>query len=171
MELKIEYKNIKEIKPYEKNPRMNDQAIDKVAQSIKEYGFKVPIIIDKNNVIIAGHTRLKASEKLGLKKVPCIIADDLNEKQIKAFRIADNKVSDYSIWDNKLLLEELGDLEGLFTGFDTSDLFNDFLDESDINSLDENEDGVVYNITFKSQDKTLVEKVKDFIEMGGGIVG
>ena len=82
---------LEEIKPYEKNPRNNDNAVDAVANSIREFGFKVPIIIDKDNVIVAGHTRYKASLKLGLKTVPCIKADDLNEEQIRAFRLADNK--------------------------------------------------------------------------------
>ena len=93
--------------PYINNPRDNVEAVDRVASSIKEFGFKVPIVIDKNNVIINGHTRLLASKKLGLEEVPCIIADDLSEAQIKAFRIADNKVSEYSTWDMELLQIEL----------------------------------------------------------------
>lgn len=106
-ELKIIYKNIEDIIPYENNPRKNDSAVEFVANSIRDFGFKVPIVIDKNNVIVAGHTRLKASEKLGLKKVPCIIADDLSEEQIRAFRLADNKVSEIAEWDYDLLTEEL----------------------------------------------------------------
>ena len=102
---------INKIKPYEKNPRKNDEAVKYVAESIKEFGFKVPIVIDKNNIIIAGHTRYKASLQLGLKEVPCIIADDLTEEQIKAFRLADNKVSEFAKWDNDLLQQEL---DGLF---------------------------------------------------------
>lgn len=101
---------LEEIKPYEKNPRNNDNAVDAVANSIREFGFKVPIIIDKDNVIVAGHTRYKASQKLGLKTVPCIKADDLNEEQIKAFRLADNKVSEQATWDFDLLNEELFDI-------------------------------------------------------------
>ena len=96
-----------EIHPYEKNPRNNAGAVDAVASSIKEFGFKVPIIIDKDNVIVAGHTRYKAATKLGLEEVPCIKADDLTEEQIKAFRLADNKVSELAEWDIKLLDEEL----------------------------------------------------------------
>ena len=84
--------------PYEKNPRKNDDAVKYVAESIQQFGFKVPIVIDTNGVIIAGHTRYKASKKLGLKEVPCIIADDLTEEQIKAYRLADNKVSELSEW-------------------------------------------------------------------------
>lgn len=111
MELKIEYVDINSIKPYENNPRFNDDAVEYVANSIKEFGFKVPIIIDKNNEIVAGHTRYKASKKLGLEEVPCIIADDLSEEQIKAFRLADNKVSEKAEWDIDILNEELGNFE------------------------------------------------------------
>ena len=105
--MQIVYKKVNELIPYENNPRSNDEAVEYVKNSIKEFGFKVPIVIDKNNVIIAGHTRLKASLELGLKEVPCIIADDLSEEQIKAFRLADNKVSEKSQWDFSKLDEEL----------------------------------------------------------------
>jgi site-specific DNA-methyltransferase (adenine-specific) len=109
--MEIINKKIDELIPYEKNPRKNDEAVDYVANSIKEFGFKVPIVIDKNNVIVAGHTRLKASKKLGLKEVPCIVADDLTEEQIKAFRLADNKVSELAEWDFSILTEELENLD------------------------------------------------------------
>lgn len=99
-----------EIKPYEKNPRKNDEAVQYVAESIKEFGFKVPIVIDNNNVIVAGHTRYKAAKKLSLTKVPCIIADDLTDKQIQAYRLADNKVSEFAKWDNGLLDAEIFDI-------------------------------------------------------------
>lgn len=93
--------------PYENNPRNNDKAVEAVANSIREFGFKVPIIIDKNNVIVAGHTRLKAAKKLGLTDIPVVKADDLTEDQVKAFRLADNKVSEIASWNEDLLLEEL----------------------------------------------------------------
>jgi site-specific DNA-methyltransferase (adenine-specific) len=109
--MEIVNKSIDDIKPYEKNPRKNDEAVKYVANSIKEFGFKVPIVIDKDGVIVAGHTRYKASKKLGLKEVPCIIADDLNEDQIKAFRLADNKVSELAEWDFPILNEELENLD------------------------------------------------------------
>ena len=108
--LEIIYKNIKDLKPYEKNPRRNNEAVKYVAKSIEEFGFKVPVIIDKNNVIVCGHTRYKASKKLGYNEIPCIIADDLTEEQIKAFRLADNKVSEKAEWDFDLLSEELDDI-------------------------------------------------------------
>ena len=108
--MQITYKKLKEIQPYEKNPRNNDAAVDNVANSIKEFGFKSPIIIDKHGVIVAGHTRYKASKKLGLKEVPCIEANDLTESQIKAYRLADNKTAEYAEWDFSLLECELDDL-------------------------------------------------------------
>ena len=108
--MQIVYKKVNELIPYENNPRINDEAVGYVKNSIKEFGFKVPIVIDKNNVIIAGHTRLKASKELGIKDIPCIIADDLSEEQIKAFRLADNKVSEKSQWDFSKLDEELDNI-------------------------------------------------------------
>lgn len=111
--LKITYMNVDELVPYENNPRYNDEAVEKVALSIKEFGFKVPIIIDEDNNIIAGHTRLKASKEIGLEEVPCIMVNDLSEEQIKAFRIADNKVSEFAEWDFSLLEKELEEIENI----------------------------------------------------------
>lgn len=108
--MEIVYKKTKDLKPYENNPRFNDDAVEYVANSIKEFGFKNPIIIDKNNVIVAGHTRLKAAKELGIEKVPCIVADDLTDEQIKAFRLADNKVGEIAVWDYDMLAEELSGL-------------------------------------------------------------
>ena len=130
--MEIINKSIEELKPYENNPRFNDDAVPYVANSIKEFGFKVPIIIDKNGVIVAGHTRYKASLELGLKEVPCIVADDLNEEQIKAFRLADNKVSEKAEWDFELLDEELDDILNIdMSEFDFEKL------EIDWNKVDE----------------------------------
>jgi DNA modification methylase len=114
--MEIVYKKLEDLKPYNNNPRFNDEAVKYVANSIKEFGFKVPMVIDKNGTIVAGHTRYKASLELGLKEVPCIIADDLNEEQIKAFRLADNKVSEKSEWNFELLDEELKDILELDMG-------------------------------------------------------
>ena len=113
----IVVKKLGELIPYEYNPRRNSEAVEYVANSIKEFGFKVPIIIDKNNVIVAGHTRWLAGQSLGLEEVPCIIADDLSEEQIKAFRLADNKVSEIAGWDFDLLAEELADIDLDMTDF------------------------------------------------------
>lgn len=121
-------KPIGELVPYENNPRYNDRAVNDVAKSIELYGFKVPIVIDKNGVIVCGHTRVKAAERLGMQSVPCVVADDLTDEQIKAFRIADNKVSEGATWDfEKLEIE----LEGLdFSEFDFGIDF-DFLNEDE----------------------------------------
>lgn len=108
--------SITELTPYAKNPRKNDFAVDATAASIKEFGFKVPLVIDRNNVIVAGHTRLKAAIRLGLKTVPCVIADDLTDEQVKAFRLADNKTGELANWDMQLLSEELAEI----TEFDMS---------------------------------------------------
>ncbi len=117
--MNIVLKDISEIKPYEKNPRRNDDAVKYVAKSIKQFGFKVPIVIDKDNTIVAGHTRYKAAKKLELKEVPCIVADDLTDEQIKAYRLADNKTGELSAWDYQVLDEELNDL--LEIGFEMQD--------------------------------------------------
>ena len=98
---------ISAVKPYEKNPRKNDKAVDGVAESIKQFGFKQPIVIDKNGVIVAGHTRYKAAIKLGFDTVPCVRADDLTQKQIKAYRILDNKLNELASWDFEMLGEEM----------------------------------------------------------------
>ena len=103
-------RDVDELIPYENNPRINDSAVEKVAESIRAFGFRVPIIIDKDGVIVAGHTRLKAAKELGLETVPTIVADDLTEEQIKAFRLADNKTSEFADWDFEKLQEELDEL-------------------------------------------------------------
>lgn len=97
--MNIVYRQLETISPYEKNPRKNDDAVEYVANSIREFGFKVPIVIDKDGVIVAGHTRYKAAKKLKMENVPCIVADDLTDEQIKAFRLADNKTAEKATWD------------------------------------------------------------------------
>lgn len=111
--MKIVELPISKIVPYANNPRDNDGAVDAVAASIREFGFKVPIIVDKDNVIVAGHTRIKAAEKLGLSAVPVIRADDLTEEQVNAFRLADNKTSELAEWDFSKLKEELSEIKGI----------------------------------------------------------
>lgn len=108
--MEIINKTLDELIPYGKNPRKNDEAVQYVAESIKEFGFKVPLVVDKNNVIVAGHTRYKAARSLGLTEVPCIVADDLSDEQIQAFRLADNKVAEMAEWDDELLKVELDDI-------------------------------------------------------------
>ena len=125
--MQIVEKKLCDIKPYENNPRNNDNAVEQVANSIKEFGFKQPIIIDSDNVIVCGHTRYKAAKKLGLDKVPCVIADDLTDEQIKAYRLADNKVGELAEWDIDLLGEEL---DGIFD-IDMSDFGFDLSEEDE----------------------------------------
>lgn len=177
-EIKIEYLALSDIKPYENNPRINDDAVKYVANSIKEFGFKVPIIIDQNNVIVAGHTRLKAAEMLGLKTAPCVRANDLTENQIKALRLADNKVSEFSRWDLEKLGSEIKDLK--IEDFNLSEFgFNDFeinffgedifpekfdktLEEDFPPNLDGIRDKVI--LSFKKED---TDKVRDFLGIEG----
>ena len=142
--MKVKDIKIELLKEYENNPRNNDAAIDFVAKSIKEFGFKVPIVVDSNNVIVAGHTRLKAAQRLGLKTVPCIIADDLTPQQIKAFRLADNKVAENATWDERKLHNELLELKVIAFdiaqfGFETSDIEIAGVDVKAINEKFENE--------------------------------
>ena len=105
--MKVVEVNVDKLTPYAMNPRFNDSAVDAVANSIRDFGFKVPIVADKNGVIVAGHTRLKAAKKLGLKTVPVVYADDLDEEQIRAFRLADNKVAEFATWDPEKLEIEM----------------------------------------------------------------
>ena len=98
---------VNDLIPYANNPRHNEDAVKFVAESIKAFGFRVPIIVDSGNVIVAGHTRLLAAKELGIEKVPCIRADDMTEEQVQAFRLADNKVSEMSSWDWDKLETEL----------------------------------------------------------------
>lgn len=175
------YKKTDELIPYVNNPRNNDQAVDAVASSIKNFGFKVPIVIDSKNEIINGHTRLKAAKKLGIEEVPVIVADDLTEDQIKAFRIADNKVAELADWDEELLLAELDMIEmdmGQFN-IDMSEL--DLDDSSEEVVEDEFDDtppeepqakyGDIYQLgrhRLMCGDSTSVEDVKKLV--GGGVI-
>lgn len=131
--MNIVERKLGEVRPYEKNPRRNDDAVQYVAESIRQFGFKVPLVIDNDGVIVAGHTRWKAAKKLGLKTVPCIIADDLTDEQIKAFRLADNKVAEKAEWDFDLLADELDEL----FDFDMSAYgFDGIEDEPDMDEIE-----------------------------------
>ena len=139
---------VEELIPYVNNPRNNENAVDKVASSIAEFGFKNPIFVDKNNVVVNGHTRLLASKKLGLKEVPCIVIDDLTDTQIKAFRIADNKTSEYATWDNELLKIELDMLKDLdfdleLTALKEYEIDSLYLKFDDFNDLEDAEDDLI----------------------------
>lgn len=121
---------VSEIVPYENNPRNNEAAVEKVMKSIQEFGFKVPIVVDSDHIVLAGHTRLLAAKELGMKTVPVIVAADLDEARAKAFRLADNKVSEFSSWDFDKLDEELAGLACLDV-LDMSEF--GFADTPDIN--------------------------------------
>lgn len=164
--MQIVMRQVEDLIPYEKNPRLNDNAVSACAESIRQYGFRVPIIVDRNGVIVAGHTRHKAAKMLGLAAVPVVVADDLTDEQIQAYRLADNKVADLSIWDNRLLLEELTEIESygleLFTGFTVNDLPGlDGEAMTDGNpTLDPDEIGAYYELVIKSDDKEKIERIK-----------
>ena len=108
--MQVELRDTETIRPYEKNPRLNDQAVEAVAKSLKEFGFRQAIVVDADGVIICGHTRLKAAQKLGLKQVPVHVATDLTPAQVKAYRIADNQTATLAEWNYDLLPVELKDL-------------------------------------------------------------
>lgn len=163
----IQYFFTDELKEYENNPRINDNAVDAVAESIKQFGFKVPIIIDKNNIIVAGHTRLKAAQKLGLENVPCIVADDLTPEQVRAFRIADNKVGEIAEWDFNALAKEIAELETIdFSqyGFDVNEITPDSFGE--IFELSNGDKGEIQQITFTLHNEQ-AELIKYALEMVG----
>lgn len=125
--MQIIIKGISEIQPYENNPRNNDSAVDAVAASIREFGWQQPIVVDKDGVIIAGHTRYKAAKKLKLKEVPVVVADNLTDEQVMAYRLADNKTGELAGWDFSALEEELAGLAQIdmqqfgFAGSETED--------------------------------------------------
>lgn len=151
-------KALNEITPYENNPRNNAPAVDAVAASIEEFGFKVPIVIDKDGVIVAGHTRYIAAQKLGLETVPCIMADDLSDEQVKAFRLADNKVSELAMWDNDKLMQELGeiDMDMSAFGFDEMISPDDFGDSFSLPDGDKPEI-VTMTFTLHNEQKGLID--------------
>ena len=163
--MNIVEKRLDEIRPYENNPRFNDDAVDYVASSIEAYGWKQPIVVDKDGVIIVGHTRYKAAQQLGYETVPVLVADDLTPDEVNAYRLADNKVSDFSSWNNKLLLEELDKIpDDLFTGFDLAETFDKLLDETDNDAVELNEAGTTYEVTFRSEDMRKIEMIKEMWE-------
>lgn len=109
--MNVVYKKIEDVQPYDNNPRKNEAAVPYVKNSIKEFGFKVPVLIDENGVIVCGHTRYEAAKELGYKEIPCVVADNMTEQQIKMFRLVDNKTHEVSKWDFEKLNEEL---DGIF---------------------------------------------------------
>lgn len=139
---------INQIKPYENNPRINDDAVEPVANSIKAFGFQQPLVLDKNNVIIVGHTRYKAAKLIGLDKVPCIIADDLTDEQAKAYRLADNKVADIAEWDVEKLENEMNEITNIdMSQFKFPDINDEEINVGDF--FDSNHESTHKNKTIK----------------------
>ncbi len=145
--MEIVEKKVGELKAYENNPRKNDNAVEAVANSIREFGFKVPIVIDSNDVIVCGHTRLKAAIQLGMETVPCIVANDLSEEQIRAFRLADNKTNELAEWDFSALQMELSEILDI----DMTDF--GFIEPTD---LDINDEDFYKNEKLKEKEKKKV---------------
>lgn len=158
-----------EIRPYDKNPRKNEKAVKYVKESIRQFGFKVPIVIDSNRVIVCGHTRLLAAKSLGMTEVPCIMADDLTDDQVKAFRLADNKVGEFSEWDMDLLgdeldaIEDASDIDMEALGFDP-ELDPDQLGDS-FSLPDGDKNGICqWTITFAEEQKAFIENAIKGVE-------
>lgn len=159
--MQIVAKFTNDLKPYDKNPRKNDEAVKLVKKSIEEFGFKVPIVIDKDDVIVCGHTRWKAARALRLEQVPCVVADDLSEEQIKAFRLADNKVGEIAEWDIDLLKVELDELDELGVNMEDFGFVDlDFGDDSVAEEDDFDADAAVEEI------KEPITKVGDIWKLG-----
>lgn len=156
--LEIKYIPIDDIKPYKNNPRLNEDAIPYVMNSIKEFGFKNPIILDKNNVIVAGHTRLESAKRLDMKEVPVIYADDLTEEQVKAFRLADNKVAEKSLWDYTKLDEELDSILNIDMSMFDFDIVEDNFD-TDFSLVDGDREPIqTMSLTFSDEQVEVVNE-------------
>lgn len=139
---------IGQVKPYESNPRNNDDAVDATANSIEEFGWQQPIVVDKDGVIIVGHTRLKAAKQLGLDQVPVVVAENLSDEQVKAYRLADNKTGELAEWDFGMLDDELADIDNL----DMSDFgFDNDISDSSIDSDTGNDKDISDSLNEKFQ--------------------
>lgn len=162
----IRMMSVNDIIPYENNPRDNEDAVDKVAASLREFGFKQPIVVDKDNIVIVGHTRLKAAKKLNMSEVPVLVADDLTDEQVKGYRLADNKTAEFAEWDAELLNFELDgiiDIDMSDFGFDVDNISPD--DFGDDFTLPDGEKSEICQITF-----TLHEKQKELVEYAISLV-
>lgn len=159
---KLQYMHPDDIVPYYNNPRHNQDAVGPVAESIKAFGFKVPIVVNENMEVITGHTRLKAAKQLGLDKVPVIVAEDLDEDQVRAYRLADNKVAELASWNDEKLLDELAEISSLdmtLFGFEDAEALLDELTE------DENE-GEVEEDDYDDELKETDIKPGDIFQLG-----
>lgn len=165
--MKIEYIDINLVKPYKNNPRINVNAIDKVMESIKEFGFKVPVVLNDKYVIVNGHTRYEASKRLGLKQIPVIFAKDLTEEQQKAFRIVDNKSHDLAEWDYMKLDEELDKITMDMEKFGFEENILDFIDDAlESGIAGEGNEKEVFGVSIMFERKN-EEKIKEIIAKHG----
>ena len=169
--MNIEFIDLKEIRPYLNNPRINDKAVDRVAASINEFGFNSPIIVDKDLMIINGHTRYKASQKMNLGKIPVVIVDSLTEEQIKAYRIADNKTAEYSEWDYEKLIQEIQELSEAnydleLTGFDEDECLKMIEDLSELDDMVPEDDIDVDEELEKLENETPTVKQGQIYKLG-----
>ena len=171
---KIYQKSVNDLIPYVNNPRNNSGAVDAVASSIAEFGFKVPVVIDRNGILITGHTRLEAEKKLSITKIPAIRAADLTDAQVKAFRLADNKVAEIATWDDQALAAELQALDDMdfdmadfgFADDELGDNTDDIADpEIDLEKLAKQlaEDLGIAVITFSSASGMGITELKDLL--------
>jgi site-specific DNA-methyltransferase (adenine-specific) len=169
--MEIVYKKIGELKPYENNPRKNDEAVDAVAASISEFGWKVPVVIDADNVIVAGHTRYKAAKKLGIEDIPCIVADDLSDEQVKAYRLADNKVSELAGWDFTALATELSEIPNIEMGRFGFDDIDELSFPENLDDDSECPTEIAAKLTFKNFDdyETWESELKQIANQAGAI--
>lgn len=167
--MNVQYVSIEDIRPYEKNPRKNDDSVEYVANSIREFGWRQPIVVDADGVIIVGHTRYKAAKKLNMKKVPVLVADDLTDEQVKAYRLADNKTGEIAKWDFELLglaLEEMNEIHMDDFGFELEQAVSyiDSLLESDFVERNSEPEYFDVTFTFRQKDKPVVE---DYLKKHG----
>lgn len=157
---------IGELHPYESNPRINDDAVEAVANSIREFGFKSPIIVDGDNVIICGHTRLKAAQSLGLDTVPVVVADDLSDEQARAYRLADNKTGEFAYWDWDALASELDgicDIDMWEFGFDMGGGVDDYGMDFNLNDGDSPQSYSIALVLTEEQ-RNIVTQAMDSVE-------
>ena len=179
--MKIRQVSVDKIIPYPGNPRKNQDAIDPVAASLREFGWRQPIVVDSDMVVIVGHTRLLAAQRLGLDKVPVTVADDMTPAQARAYRLADNRTGENAEWDNDLLAIELGELEGDFdlslTGFspDEIKLLSGLIDRADMPSLPDGDREPFQQMTFTLHDSQVeivqaaIFKTRQFEDVGGEV--
>jgi site-specific DNA-methyltransferase (adenine-specific) len=162
---KIVYKKVDDLKLNPKNPRKNDDAVSVVAKSIEKYGFKNPLIIDENNIVWCGNTRLKASRTLGLEEVPCIVASDLTEEQIRELALIDNKSSEIAEWDFDLLGDELAELNMTYFDLDWNLVDNEIkeIERKDLSETIKSQFELIVNC----EDEQILEQLyNEMIERG-----